>query len=133
MGVTLDNRVTFKKHIETVLGKADNICKQLYPLIKRNGFATKALKLKIFKTYVRPSLLYAAPILIKASNTNLNMLQVGQNKFIRMIMNANIRTRVSYLHEFCKLEMTNDFLRRLDVKFREKCNYVENPIIRGLN
>lgn len=87
LGVHLDNRLTFKQHIEKAALRADNLCRTFYPYIGRNSFATNKLKLKIYKTYIRPCLLYASPLISRVAKSNLEILQRKQNKFLRLILN----------------------------------------------
>lgn len=126
LGFHLDNRLTFKNHIAKSLVKTDNLCKILYPVIGRNSLASKMLKLKIYKTYVRPSLLYAAPILDTVAPTNKKMLQTRQNKFLRLVMEKNRRTRVTELHDACRIETVNDHIRKQKIKFVGKCENSNN-------
>lgn len=132
LGIHLDNRLTMKSHIQKTILKTDNICRALYPFIKRRGFATKALKLKVYKTYLRSALLYATPILRLSSATTRTLLQRRQNKYLRMILNEPIWTKISLLHERCNLRTINEFIEKLQEKFESKCSVSDNPIIREL-
>lgn len=129
LGVHLDNRLTFKQHIEKAALRADNLCRTFYPYIGRNSFATKKLKLKIYKTYIRPCLLYASPLLSRVAKSNLEILQRKQNKFLRLILNKNMYTRIKDLHEGSRLETVRDFTQKLDTNFRSKAALSNNSLI----
>lgn len=129
LGFHLDNRLTFKNHITKTLHKTDNVCKALYPLIGRNSLATKKLKLKIYKTYIRPSLLYAAPLLDSVAPTNLKLLQRKQNKCLRMVLEKERKTRIRDLHHAGRIETVGEHITRLKEKFNSKCAISTNENI----
>lgn len=130
LGVHFDNRTTLRRHIEEKAGAADNLVRVFYPYVRRNNFATKKLKLKMYKTYIRPTLLYAAPIISTTAKSNRLILQRKQNKFLRFVTDSNRFRRIAEMHETCKLETVNEFMDRLDQKFKERARNNENPIIR---
>lgn len=133
LGVHLDNTLTMKRHIDEAVMKTNNSGRRIYPYLRRFSFATKKLKLKLYKTYVRPVLTYAAPILAGAAQSNLKKLQICQNKYLRIIMNRPRYTRIAELHELLRIETIPEFLNRLTTKFEEKCEFSENPLIAELN
>lgn len=132
LGFHLDGRLTLKEHIVKSVTKADSISRALYPFIKRNNMVTKSLKVKIYRTYVRPALLYAAPVLTSAAQTNRNLLQIRQNKFLRMALSKPLSTRIVDLHEGSGVEFVDEFMERLNSRFSSKAKDSENLIIRQL-
>lgn len=133
LGVHLDNTLTMKRHIDEAIIKTNISGRRIYPYLRRFSFATKKLKLKLYKTYVRPVLTYAAPVLAGAAKSNVKKLQVCQNKYLRIIMNRPRHTRITELHELLRIETIPEFLNRLTTKFEEKCEISENPLIAELN
>lgn len=131
LGVHLDNRTTLRRHIEEKAGAADNLVRVFYPYIRKNNFATKKLKLKIYKTYIRPALLYAAPVISTTAKSNMLILQRKQNKFLRFITNSTRYRRIAEMHDTLKLETVTEFIDRLDQKFKEKATNSENLMIRN--
>lgn len=133
LGVVIDNKLTLKNHINYLHRKSDMICRQLYPFIGRNSFSTKKLKLKIYKTYIRSSLLYAAPILNKMSKTNKSTIQKIQNKYLRIILNKPRYTKISELHQGCKnINSIDTFINKIATKFVLGNRLSKNPIIRNM-
>lgn len=73
LGVHLDITLTMKRLIDDAIIKTNIRGRKIYPYMQRFSFATKKFKLKLYKTYVRPVLAYAAPILtgqLKAISKN---------------------------------------------------------------
>lgn len=132
LGFHLDNRLTIKDHVGKTLLKADNICKAMYPYVRRQNMLTKKVKVKIYKTYIRPALLYGAPLLASVAKCHRRRLQVTQNKFLRMALNKEFRTRISSLHDSARLELVDDHLRRLRNKFVDRSVNSLNPIVENI-
>jgi len=61
LGVHLDSKLTFKKHINETLRKAYSVQKKLYPLMAKGSLLTHANKRLIYTIILRPILVYAAP------------------------------------------------------------------------
>lgn len=131
LGVTLDNTLTYKNHIESAIQKANNRGRMLYTYLRRHSFASKKLKIKLYKTYIRPILSYASPVISEASHSNRNKIQICQNKFLRLALCKNRYERISDLHG-PKMETIDEFFGRLDSKFKAKCEISENPEIAGI-
>lgn len=132
LGIHLDNGLTLKNHLDKSVQKANLSGRRIYPYLRRYSFASKKLKLKMYKTYIRPILAYGAPVIAEAAESNKRVLQVTQNKYLRLIMNRNRYTRISELHESLKLERMNEHLSRINNKFYSKCETSENPLINNI-
>lgn len=77
LGVHLDQKLTFKHHMDVVLSKTKALAySTLYPLLKRNSGVSSDSKLRIYKSILRPIITYACPIFINCAKTNFNKLQV---------------------------------------------------------
>ena len=61
LGVTLDRRLTFSRHIDNVTRAARAAMAVLYPLITRSSKLSTPIKVRLAAAYVRPILTYAAP------------------------------------------------------------------------
>jgi len=62
LGVTLNYNLSFEKHIRTTIQKACGARAALYPVLNRNSAVPISAKLTIYKIYLRPIILYGAPI-----------------------------------------------------------------------
>ena len=81
---------------------------------------------------LRPIIVYAAPAWCSTSNTNLNSLQVFQNKQLRLILNADRYTRISELHNRAEIPMQKDYIISLAEHFYE--NHIwPNRLTRNIN
>lgn len=62
LGVILDTRLTFTKHIDTQCHKAIGILVKFFPLLNKNSNLNVKNKLLLYKSVIRPVLTYAAPV-----------------------------------------------------------------------
>jgi len=62
LGVTLNYNLSFEKHIKTTFRKARVTRAALYPVLNKNSAVPISARLTIYKIYLRPIILYAAPI-----------------------------------------------------------------------
>jgi hypothetical protein len=62
LGVILDPKLLFTKHLTTVVHKVYDILLRLFPLLARDSTLSLANKLLLYKQFIRSLLTYAAPI-----------------------------------------------------------------------
>lgn len=86
----------------------------------------------MYKTYIRPIMSYGAPTIREAAESNKRVLQVNQNKYLRLIMNRSRHTKIRELHQSLKLEYISEHLNRISNKFYDKCEGSENPLINNI-
>lgn len=110
LGLHIDKRLTYASHIDETLVKMDKIIRILYPLIHRHSELSLNIKLQLYKTCIRPSMLYAAPILAKASKTQLKRLQVKQNKILKVILNKDYKYNTIRLHQESGISKICDYI-----------------------
>ena len=119
LGMVLEKKLNFKKHIDYVVGKANVAIKTLYPLISRKSQLNVQNKLLIYKLAIRPIFTYACPAFINIAKTHIKRLQVLQNKALKMVMNRHWRTRTTDLHGDANVPMISDYIDKLTAKFNE--------------
>lgn len=84
LGITIDPRLTFNRHIQNKLQHAQVVRGMLLPLIRCRGPLDPRLKLRLYKTILRPLLSYGAPIWLPyISATNWLLLQRKQNVAVK--------------------------------------------------
>lgn len=85
LGVTLDHKLNFDAHIENTRIKASRAMCALYPMLARSSKLSLQNKNIIYKTMIRPIIMYASPIWCHATRTRLKKLQIVQNKCLKLI------------------------------------------------
>lgn len=124
LGIILDKRLTFKKNTDSSIINVYNVLRTMYYLIKRNSKLSLKNKILIYLTMARPILMYGAPAWCSMADTHLNKLQRVQNKFLRLISNADYNCNVTLLHMNLKIPLIADYIDKLINNFYSKqtCN-----------
>nr|CAD7426168.1 unnamed protein product [Timema monikensis] len=131
LGIYIDKRLTWTKHITETCKKAIAVFIQLYPLLKGTQLSQRT-KITIFKTVIQPILLYACVGWGYAAKTLLKKLQTIQNRVLRTITGVDIRTRIDQLHVMTRNKTLAELFQEMRNNFYEKAGNHDNPIIRAL-
>lgn len=134
LGLHFDKRLSLKTHITKSLTKADTIVRLLYPFINRKAKLDSRVKVHLFRTYLRPVLTYATPILVNAAKSNLTLLANKQSRLLRLILDISWESHTSNQRVFeqAKTEDILKFMTRINTKFNQNCNSSENQIVLSL-
>ncbi len=87
LGLHMDTTLNWKIHIDTKVQQAKAKLIQLKPLLNHRKLSLSN-SIILYKTIIRPLLLYACPIWTNAAKYNINKIQIIQNKFLRTITQA---------------------------------------------
>lgn len=117
LGVVLDPRLTLRAHMQYVANKAHKAIRILYSMLSRRSNLDARNKQILYKVGIRPIMTYAAPVINQSAKSNLNRLQVVQNKCLRMILDSEPGTSNIQLHEEVVIEWVKEFVQRLTDKF----------------
>lgn len=132
LGMHLDNKLTFKDHIEKSCTKALNCLKSVYPLIGPKSKLSVKNKLLIYKVCIRPKLTYACAVWKNAAKTNLAKLQIVQNKALKMSYGLNRRFPTLLLHEQYHQDLLKDVIEKLNISFSSRCRNSSYELIHEL-
>ncbi|KAG5675613.1 hypothetical protein PVAND_005504 [Polypedilum vanderplanki] len=132
LGVTLDTRLSFQAHIKSVLAKASGVGRSIYCIFKKHNTVPIRTKINLYKVCIRPLLTYAAPVFANCPVTYSRKLQITQNKFLRMCLNASYYTRTADLHEEGQVPLISDFIKKLTTNFYDRANNHTNSLICAL-
>lgn len=120
LGVTLDKKLIFQKHIDKSCQRALQAFRSLWPFLNRRSSLNLKNKNLLYKCVIRPILCFASPIWYRAAETHLKKIQVIQNKCLKMIHNKEWRYPTSRLHEETGYDLFIDFIRRLNDNYFQK-------------
>jgi hypothetical protein len=128
LGLLLDSKLLFTKHLQTVLHKATGTFLKIFPLLARDSPLTIHNKIPLYKL-LRSMITYAAPVW-STSLTNYRHLQVHQSKCLRVTGDCPRRTPISNLHAHLQMIPISQFIYHLTDKFFVSCLAQPNPLIR---
>lgn len=109
LGVQLDNKLTFKPHILIKKDKIVKLIHKLFPLLYSTQMATQT-KLRLYKSVILPAMMYGCSSWGTACPTNIQILQVLQNKCLRLILRAPRWTRTRELHDELHIDTIHDYI-----------------------
>jgi hypothetical protein len=88
LGMYLDRRVTWAKHIKTKRKQLNLKAKQMNWKLGRSSTLSTESKLLLYKAVLQPMWTYGIRVWGTASNSNTEILQRFQSKSLRSILNA---------------------------------------------
>ena len=109
LGVNLDQRLNWDEQCKTLRGKAFRALSALRPLFMSS--LPLHTKLLVYNAFIRPLMTYASPVWAFISKTNMNRLQVVQNKAFRIIGGYDWYTRTEQLHFDNEILMLKSLLK----------------------
>lgn len=117
LGIQLDQRLKFNVHLKEIIKKAKAAIAALSPLLRYENPLPQKTKLNLYKIYIRPILLYGCPIYSNISKSNINKIQIIQNKVLRLILKKGMDTRIQDLHKISNLPYIEDKIYEIANKF----------------
>ena len=112
LGVEIDSRLTFNKHIDSINNKATKRI-NLLKMLARHGVNPTTL-MRLYKIYVRPLSEYGSASFITAPSSQFDRLKRIENEAIRASLHLPKYIRTTLLHEYASLEPIRDRLLKLN-------------------
>lgn len=133
LGVHLDRKLNFNLHINSKLTQAYSRLSLLFPLINRTSSLKPECAILLYKSILRPLILYASPVWgLSISNKKLHKIQVFQNKVLRIAVNCPWFVRNSQLHRDLGVDSVLTFIRRCTSKFKNSLHLVPGATFFGV-
>jgi hypothetical protein len=129
LGVTLDKRLTWSKHIDQVRKKAAQRLGILGPLLNRRSGLSIRNGVLLYKQLIRPMVDYACPVWRSAAHSHIKKLQVLQSKCLRIATNAPWYIGNRQIHDDLGVPYFSDHIRSLTEKFDSKLAGMGNPLV----
>ena len=131
LGVILDRKLNFGHHINYVISKSIATLIKLYPVFK-NKYLPQKSKLILYKSLIRTAMLYACPVWSLISQTNVNKLQVVQNKFLRIIGDYRRFSLISQIHKDLNIDYVKDSILRQSVNYFDRIKTHPNILVKNI-
>ncbi|GFY08637.1 RNA-directed DNA polymerase from mobile element jockey [Trichonephila clavipes] len=131
LGLHINSRLTFKKHIDYLSDKFWGIIALAISLIGRSSPLSLENKVILYKQILRPILTYGCSVWVAAASTHRKRIQVIQNKILRIITNASWYVRNDVIHHDLPLEPIDNYITRMSRNIFTFIQNHENPIIRA--
>ncbi|GFY59171.1 uncharacterized protein LOC103524116 [Trichonephila inaurata madagascariensis] len=92
LGISLDSRLTWTKHIARVVENATSRLSVLKRIAGVKWGSSQSVLTSTYTSYIRPVIDYGSELLITASDSALSKLDIVQNKALRFITGADTST-----------------------------------------
>lgn len=132
LGVVLDKKLTFDKHVNQIIGKVDRSTKALYSLLNRRSKLRIKNKSLVVKCIIRPMMTYASAVWGCCAKSHRKRLQVKQNKLLKMTHNLDPWYPTDDLHKLAGIDTIDASIDRATRTFRTSCEMSANPLIEAL-
>ncbi|GBO35862.1 putative RNA-directed DNA polymerase from transposon X-element [Araneus ventricosus] len=132
LGVTLDSRLTYEKHITNINKKARSAKAKIYPLIGKNSKLSLKNKLLLYKTILGPIMSYVSPVWGAAAKSHIQKLESIQNIIARQITNAHWYILNRYILKDLRLTTIISHIKKLAVNFFHKIDNHTNEAVKEI-
>lgn len=129
LGVTLDSRLNFSQHVDTICSRAIGKLAALTPLFKSSDMSLKN-KLILYSAVIRPTMTYASPVWSWCSPAVKKRVQIVQNRVLRRITSARWFIRNADIHRDLQVPTIEDFLMQQAEQLYESLDKAPNQLIR---
>ena len=132
LGVILDKKLLFSRHIDWTKSKAYMRLRILYPLLNYRSHLNMRTAITLYKSLIRPIMSYACPVWGHAAKTHIKKLQIIQNKILYMATKLPRVTPLRTLHREANVEMISEHIRQSTNNFYRSREGHSNPLVERL-
>jgi hypothetical protein len=120
LGIHLDRRLTWKTHIFTERKQLGFMFQPMYWILGRKSKLSLANKLILYKTILKPIWPYGIPLWDTACQSNIEILQIFQNKVLTTLVNAPWYIPNSLLHTDLQMSTIRNEIMKFSTNYRAK-------------
>lgn len=132
LGIHLDKRLTWRKHIFTKRKQLGLKLRSMYWMLSRNSALSIEMKLLIYKAILKPVWTYGIQLWGAAAKSNTDILQRFQSKILRIITNAPWFTTNDYLHKELNVPTVNEEIKKYAISYRNRIAAHPNTLVENL-
>lgn len=133
LGVHLDRRLTWKKHIEAKRDQLRHKSRGLHWLINPRSPLRLEYKVLLYNSVIKPIWKYGSELWGNASSSNIDVIQRAQSKVLRTITGAPWYIRNEDIHRDLGIPLVKVEISQLQEKYKRKLSTHQNPLARSLN
>lgn len=132
LGLHLDRRLTWKKHIETKRQQIKLRCVKMNWLIGKHSNLSLDCKVLLYKMVLKPIWTYGIQLWGSACASNIIKLQRVQSRILRTMVNAPWYVRNTNLHRDLHIETVADTIQQYSRKYQLKLEQHPNALAREI-
>lgn len=128
LGLHLDRRLTWQKHIETKRDEINLKYKGLYWLLGRNSKLSLDNKILIYKAVIKSVWTYGIQLWGATCVSNINKIQRSQNYILKQISNAPWFIRNSEIHKYLHMPTVKEEIETFAGKYKTRLENHPNQL-----
>lgn len=128
LGMHLDQRLTWKKHIFTKRKQLGLKLQKMYWLMGKNSSLSLENKILLYKSIIKPIWTYGIQLWGTASNSNIEILQRFQSKVLRIIVNAPWYVPNILIQRDLKMTSVKDEIKNFYMKYENRLSAHPNEL-----
>ena len=132
LGMYLDRRLTWTKHIKTKRKAMDLKLRKMYWLVGRKSQLSLYNKLIIYKVIIKPVWAYGIQLWVVACNSNLDIIQRFQSKTLRLMLDAPRYVTIAAIHRDLEIETVKKEIERYSEHYEERLRTHPNELATNL-
>jgi len=132
LGIHLDRKLTWRKHISTKRKQLDLKIRKLYWSIGRKAQLLLVNKLLVYKAILKPIWTYGVQLWGSASNSNIEILERFQSKVLRIITNASWYVPNAVIKRDLKVLSVREKVRNYSVTYHHRLDDHPNRLAKSL-
>lgn len=132
LGMYLDRKLTWKKHLFTKRKQLGLKLHKLYWLIGRKSLLSVHNKLLVYKAILKPIWSYGIQLWGSASNSNIEILERFQNKALRMIVNAPWFVPNRVIARDLQVPSVKEEIKNFYINYAKRLNNHPNALAKNL-
>ena len=132
LGVHLDRRLTWRRHIEAKSTQLKLKSSSLHWLKNQQSRLALEYKVLLYNTIIKPIWTYGVQLWGNASKTNIDVIQRSQSRILRIITGAPWYIRNENIHKDLNIPLVKNEICRLQTNYKLKLELHPNPLARHL-
>jgi hypothetical protein len=132
LGIYLDRRLTWRKHITTKRAQLGNKFRKMYWILGRNSKLSIDNKILLYKIILKPIWTYGIPLWGTASHSNVEILQRFQNTILRALVNAPWYVPNRVLHKDLGITTVQEEILQCSKKYQTRLQVHPNALAKHL-
>ena len=133
LGVTLDApTLTWVKHVGDICQEANQRLNIMRALAGSNWGADRELMLNIYRSYIRPKLMYGISAVASTSKTYRDRLERIQNAALRIAIGARNTSPIKALQAEANILPLDQYIRGICVKTYFRMSSQDHPVLQSL-
>lgn len=132
LGIHLDKRLTWTKHIWTKRLQLGIVYRKLYWMLGKNSHLSIDNKLLIYKTIIKPIWTYGSQLWGSASKSNIMKIQRFQSKTLRTIANAPWYIHNDAIHRDLQVLSVSEECKKSSEQYQNRLRVHPNTLAHNL-